>query len=154
MPPFRLARVLQLRGHIRRLRQIEADTLAAESEALAARGAELGAERDRRAGEEAHAAAAGVLDAPTFQVGRAYDDALAAAERRCRLEAERVAVALAAKRVELQTERQEERKLERLATAYRERQVEQEARAANVVLDELAMLRHARERTRSDHDRE
>lgn len=150
MAAFRLARVLRLRGQVRRLRQLEADALAADAAELAARGRALADERDRRADDEARVAA-GLLGVDELQIGRAYDDALAEAERRCRAEAERVVTALAAKRVELQEERREERKFERLAAVHREREAEHEAQATSVLLDELAILRHGRGRPGSDH---
>jgi hypothetical protein len=142
--PFRLARVLRLQREIRRLRRLEADALAARAEALVARARALADARARRAADELRAAAAGPVAALTFQLGRAYDDALADEERGCRLETERVEAALAAKHAELQQARREERKLERLAAAHAGREAEDEARATGVLLDELAIAQHGR----------
>lgn len=150
MAAFRLARLARLRTQMRQLRQHEADALAATAATLSARARELAAARDRRAAEEAHAAAEGLLDPTLFHLGRGYDAALADAERRCAADAAAVAAALDAKRVELQHERREERKVLRLEETHRQRAGDEEAHRTSVLLDELAILRHGRTRTRSD----
>ena len=141
MAPFRLGRVLRLRTQLVRLRAHEAETLRAEVFALRSRADALAAARERRGHEEAMAAATGV-PAATLQLGRSYDAALGDEERRCRLDGEQAMTALVAKRAEVELERREERKLERLETVYRERATAEEARATTVLLDELALLRH------------
>jgi flagellar export protein FliJ len=146
----RLTRMLRLRTQLRTLRQHEVDTLAATAAALAVRRRALDDERERRAAEEARAAAGGLLAPETFHLGRRYDAALAAEERRCGAEATEVGEALAAKRAELQEERREERKFERLAETQRRRAAEAESRATEVLLDELAIVGHGRVRPRSD----
>ena len=141
MAPFRLVRVLRLRTQLVRLRAHEAETLGAEVSAIRARADALAAARERRGHEEAVAAATGV-PAATLQLGRSYDVARGDDERRCRIDGERAMTALVAKRAEVELERREERKLERLESVYRERAMEEEARATTVLLDELALLRH------------
>ena len=149
MAAFRLARVLRLREQMRRS---DARGRAARRDRrdAPARARELGAARDRRAAEEAHAAAEGSLEPDALHVGRGYDAALAAAERRCAADAVAAPAALDAKRVELQHERREERKVLRLEETHRQRAGDEEAHRTSVLLDELAILRHGRTRTRSD----
>lgn len=150
MTSRRFVRMLRLRTQLRTLRQYEVDTLVATAAALAARRRALDDARDARAAEEARAAAAGLLAPETLHLGRRYDVVLAEDERRVAAEAARVDVALAAKRTELQEERREERKLERLLEIHRRRASEDDARATGVLLDELAILRHGRSRPGSD----
>jgi flagellar export protein FliJ len=154
MAVFRLARLVRLRTQMRQLRQHEADALATTAATLAARAQALAAARDRRAADEARAAAAGLLDPALFQVGRGYDAVLADAERRCAADAAAVAAALDAKRAELQHERREERKFLRLEDAHRQRAADEEAHRTSVLLDELAILRHGRTRPRPHADEE
>ncbi len=146
----RLVRMLRLRTQIRTLRHHELEMLAAQAAAIADRRRALDDAREQRGADEARAAAAGLLAPETFHVGRRYDAALADEERRCAVEAERLAGAIVRKRAELQEERREERRFEHLVEAQRRRTEEEESRAAAVVLDELAILGHGRARPRRD----
>ncbi len=146
----RLVRMLRLRTQIRILRQHELEMLATRAAAVADRRRALDDARERRAADEARAAAAGLLAPETFHIGRRWDAALADEERRCGREAEQLAAAIVSKRTELQEERREERRFERLVETQRGRAQEEESRAAAVVLDELAIMRHGRMRPRSD----
>jgi flagellar export protein FliJ len=152
--PFRLARVLRLREQIRRLRSHEAEQLAARLAAAEAAAARVVAEREALGAREAAEAAAGSLTPDTLRVGRAYDAALATAERAHAGEIVRLGQALAAKRAELVRDRQEEEKYVRLAAAHRQRVREDEARESERSLDEIAVerfRRRQREKERS-HD--
>ncbi|HEY2388665.1 MAG TPA: hypothetical protein VGK30_17040 [Candidatus Binatia bacterium] len=142
MAAFRLARVLHLRTQLRRLRMHEAETLGSELARLRRQAASLAARREEWARIEAATASDGV-DATVFQVGRAYDDALADEERACGREQERVTAALLAKRAEVEAERREERKIEQLERLHDAREAEDEAHRLATLLDELALRRHA-----------
>ena len=104
------------------------------------------AERERVVLEEGQAAAAGMLTPDALQVGRAYEAALAAAEVAKGLEVVRIGQALDAKRAELLAARQEEEKYVRLAEVHRQRVLEEEQRALDAMLDEIAVDRHRRRR--------
>lgn len=142
--PFRLARVLRLREQMRRLRSHEVEQLATRLAAVRAEAVRLAGERERLGAVEGQQAAAGTLTPDTLRVGRAYDATLAAAERIGAEEIVRLGHALAAKRAELLRDRQEEEKYARLAAAHRQRVLEDEARGADRVLDEIAVDRHRR----------
>ncbi|MCC6764874.1 MAG: hypothetical protein IT293_09445 [Deltaproteobacteria bacterium] len=141
---FRLARVLRLREQMRRLRGHEAEALAARLGAARREAMRILAERERRGEEEAEAARAGLLTPETLQVGRAYDAALAAAEAAQAEEIARLGRALEVKRAELLRARQEEEKYVRLEAVHRQRVLEEEARALERALDEVAVDRHRR----------
>jgi flagellar biosynthesis chaperone FliJ len=151
--PFRLARVLRLREQIRRLRTHEAEQLAAQLAAVHVATARIVEERERRGLREAEEARLGLLTPDGLQVSRAYDAALAVAEKAHVAEGTRLGLALAAKRAELLRERQEEEKYVRLAAAHRSRVLEDEAREAERSLDEIAVDRHRRNQKERGHDR-
>jgi len=141
MAAFRLDRVLRLRTQLRRLRMHEAETLAGELAMVRRRAEALAAARDEHARVSAALAGTG-MPATEFQLGSAYDAALADEERHCRLEEERTVAALLAKRTEIESERREERKLEQLEVLHRDREIEEEAHRTATLLDELALRRH------------
>jgi len=145
----RLARMLRLRTQLRSLRQHELETLAARAAAVEERRRALDDARERRASDEARAAAAGLLAPEAFHVGRRWDAVLADEERRAAVEATRLDAAIVRKRGELQDERREERRFERLVETNRQRALEAETHATGVIADELAILRHGRTRPRS-----
>jgi hypothetical protein len=142
MAVFRLERVLRLRTQLRRLRMHEAEILAGELGRLRQRATDLAARREEWARAEATTAGVGV-DATVFHLGRAYDEALADEERACWRDAERVTAALVTKRAEVEAERREERKIEQLERLHAEREAEEEAHRVAMLLDELALRRHA-----------
>jgi flagellar export protein FliJ len=151
--PFRLARVLRVREQIRRLRTHEAEQLATQLAAAQSQVAAVRAERDRLGVLEAEHAAAGTLTPDSLQVTRAYDGALADAERAHVAETGRLGHALDAKRAQLLRDRQEEEKYVRLAEAHRQRVREDEARESDRTLDEIAVERFRRMRKERDHGR-
>jgi flagellar export protein FliJ len=151
--PFRLARVLRLREQIRRLRTHEAEQLATQLTAVHAEIARIIDQRERRGLREIEEARHGLLTPDSLQVGRAYDAALAVAEKTQVREGARLELALAAKRAELLRDRQEEEKYVRLAAAHRQRVLEDEAREAERSLDEIAVDRHRRNQKGRSHDR-
>jgi flagellar export protein FliJ len=140
---FRLARVLRLRGQLRRLRQHEADALAARVATLEAEGEALAHAREELAAAEA---GRGPLTAESFRLGRAYDAALADRGRETAQAAVETRAALGVKREELLHEHREERKFLHLEEAHRERVAVEDARAADRLLDELAIRAHERAR--------
>jgi len=149
--PFRLQRVLRVREQLRKLRQHEAEELAARVAAARLAAARLAEEHERAGAVEAADAAAGRLTPESLRVARDYERALGDAEAALRAEVCRLAVALEGKRVELRRARQEEEKYVRLADAHRQRVVAEEAREAERALDEIAIDRHRRGRKeRSD----
>lgn len=145
MTAFRLERVLRVRTQLRRLHALQAEMLATEVDTLRVREDALAAARDRCGVEEARTAAGGVA-AAVVQLARAYDTILAREEQHVHDDGVRAAAALTAKRGEVEYERREERKLEQLEAMHRERAAEEEGRATAVLLDELALLQHARAR--------
>lgn len=149
--PFRLARVLRLREQIRRLRTHEAEQLASRRAAVRAELERLAAEREQCGVAEGHAALSGTLTPDTLRVGRAYEAALAVAERTRALELVQLGHALEAKRAQLLRDRQEEEKYVRLAAAHRVRVLEDEARETERALDEIAVDRHRRQRKEQKH---
>ena len=147
--PFRLARVLHLREQIRRLRTHEAEQLAAQLAAVRVEAARVAGEREGLGMAEAQQAMVGTLTPDALYLGRAYDAALAAAERAHAENLVRLGHALDAKRAELLHERQEEEKYVRLAAAHRQRALEDEARESARSLDEIALDRYRR--TQEEH---
>ena len=151
--PFRLARILRLREQMRRLRTHEAEQLATRLAAVHAETARIVDERDQRGLREAEEARLGLLTPDSLQVSRAYDAALAVAEKLHTEEGARLGLALAAKRAEVLRDRQEEEKYVRLAAAHRQRVLEDEAREVERSLDEIAVDRHRRNQKERGHDR-
>jgi flagellar export protein FliJ len=150
--PFRLARVLRLREQIRRLRTHETERLVARLAAVRVEARRVVAEREGRGVLEAQQAVAGTLTPEALHVGRAYDTALAAAERVHAEDLVRLGHALDAKRAELLHDRQEEEKYVRLAAAHRQRGLEDEARESGRSLDEIALDRYRRNQKERRHD--
>jgi flagellar export protein FliJ len=143
---FRLGRVLRLRAQLRQLRQHEADALVARVATLEAESEALTDAREELAAVEAEAARRGPLTAETLRLGRTYDETLAERGRETAAAAAETRVALAAKRDELLHEHREERKFLHLEEAHRERVAVEDARAADRLLDELAIRAHERSR--------
>ena len=142
--PFRLARVLRLREQIRLLRMHEAEHLVERIATVRGESLRVAAERERRGVLEAQQAVAGTLTPDGLHVGRAYDAALAALERAHVDDLVKLRQALAAKRVELLRDRQEEENYVRLAAAHRQRGLEDEAHGFERTLDEIAIDRYRR----------
>jgi flagellar export protein FliJ len=150
--PFRLARVLRLREQIRRLRSHEAEQLAAQLAAVRVEAARLAGERERLGMAEAQQAMVGTLTPDALHLGRAYDAALAAAERAHAENIVRLGHALEAKRAELLRDRQEEEKYVRLGAAHWQRVLEDEAHESERTLDEIAIDRYRRTQKERSHD--
>ena len=151
---FRLERLLRVRERVRQLRQNEAAALAAEVRRLERAREALIDTRDRRARGEADALARAPLDAETFVVGRSYDRGLAEDAERCSADHGTAASALEAKRGEVTAARRDERKLERLRDLHQQREAEEEARAAERLLDEIGARGRRRARAAEDDDEE
>jgi len=146
---FRLARLLDLRGRLRSLRQLEAEEVGARCRALLDQTTHLRAERERAL--DALAAAMAEDDgAPGAMLAARWEEALRARERGTaeRLAAERET--LDAKRAVLAAERREERKLEHLEQRHRARVAADAVRALERTIDDLAASRHAAERGERD----
>ncbi len=143
---FRLSRLLRLRTQLRRLREHEAAALeqqlgSLERETDAACAAQMVvAEEQRRAAET------DTLTPGALRLGGDYAEALAGAERACRVAMADVGRALAAKRDELTVSHRDESKVRRLEEIHRGRTDEEQARLTAVQLDELAIDRHERAR--------
>jgi len=143
---FRLSRLLRLRTQLRRLREHEAAALeqqlrSLERETEATRQAQAGAAEEQRRAAETDTLTPGAL-----RLGRDYAEALADAERACRVAMADVSRALTAKRDELTVSHRDESKVRRLEEIHRGRADEAESRLAAVQLDELAIDRHERAR--------
>lgn len=145
MPSFRLDRLLHLRGQLRSLRQLELQQAEDERLRLVGERRQLEARRDAVLEDTLRATERGDLDGGGLQLARAYEGALVdrarAVEQRTTAQIREVA----ARRDAVAAERREERKLEHLAERHRERLEIELALAAERMLDELTMSRHARE---------
>jgi flagellar export protein FliJ len=145
MARFRLARVLELRAQLRSLRRLELQRIEDERHSLSTQREQLADERESVLGEAALAAARGEVDGAGLSlVGRyevALRERLSALAQRLEENRDR----LTAKRTELGQERREERKLEHLAERHRARVETDAVLAAERLLDELVLARHARE---------
>lgn len=149
--PFRLARIQHVREQMLRLRIHEAGQLTAQLAAVRTALQRIVAERERRGLAEAEQAVAGTLTPEALHVGRAYDAALATAERVHGEEIARLVRALEAKRLEVLRDRQEEEKYSRLAAAHQQRALEAEARETERNLDEIAVNQYRRNRKERRH---
>lgn len=145
MAGFRLERVLRLRGQLCRLRRVEMQSIEDEQGRLRAERTAVEAERGAALEELARRSSAGGVDVTTFQMVRAYEEVLV--ERAQVLDGRIVdaRARLVVKRDELAAERREERKLEFLAEQHRAAAEIAAAAAAERLLDELMLARHARE---------
>ena len=145
MATFRLDRLLRLRGQLRSLRQLELQQAEDARVRLVRERHALEDERERVLEDTLHATERGELDGAGLHIARAYEAALDG--RAQRVDQLRVTAEghVAARREAVAAERREERKLEHLAERYRERLEVEAALAAERMLDELTMSRHARE---------
>ncbi len=142
---FRLERVLRLRGQLCRLRRLEMQSVEGEHGRLRATRSEVEVERGAVLEELAARSTAGGVDVASYRLARAYEDALG--ERAVFLDG-RIAEArerLNRKREQLAAERREERKLEFLAEQHHAAAEVAAALAAERLLDELMLARHARD---------
>jgi flagellar export protein FliJ len=145
MASFRLERLLRLRGQLRSLRQLELQQAEDARVRLVRERQALDSERARVLEDTLRATERGELDGAGLHLARAYESALD--ERAQRVDQRRVSAEahVAARRTAVAAERREERKLEHLAERHRERLEVETALAAERMLDELTMSRHARE---------
>ena len=145
MAAFRLERVLRLRGQLCRLKRLEMQAIEGEQGRLRSERGALERERATVLEDLVRRSAGGGVDVTTFQMVRAYEEVLGARalglDRRIVEARDR----LVAKRDELAAERREERKLEFLAAQHRRAAELAAALAAERLLDELMLARHARE---------
>jgi flagellar export protein FliJ len=151
MATFRLDRLLRLRGQLRSLRQLELQQAEDARVKLVHERYALEDERQRVLEDTLRATQRGELDGGGLHLARAYEHAL---DQRTQQVEQRTVVAtghVAVRRDAVAAERREERKLEHLAERYRERLEVEQALAAERMLDELTMSRHAREN--GDRDR-
>jgi flagellar export protein FliJ len=150
MATFRLDRLLRLRGQLRSLRQLELQQAEGARVRLVDERLALQAERQRVLEETLRATQRGELDGAGLHLARAYEHALD--QRTQRVEQHTVVATqhVAKRRNAVAAERREERKLEHLAERYRERLEIEQALAAERMLDELTMSRHARENGEDD----
>jgi flagellar export protein FliJ len=142
---FRLARVLELRTQLRNLRRLELQRIEDERHQLSVARERLLDERESVLAEAARAAVRGDFDGAGCRLVGCYEVAL---RERAQALVERLdenQVQLTAKRAELGRERRDERKLEHLAERHRTRLESDAATAAERLLDELVLARHARE---------
>ena len=137
MAPFRLSRVLRLKEQLRRLRQSEAEALAAHATRLADHRRELGHRREQAQQTERRAAAQGIASAE-LAISRGYDDALAAKQANLAQRQVETHEALSRKRDEVKSERREERKFLRLGELHVERERKRATSETERLLDELA----------------
>lgn len=145
MAAFRLERVLRLRGQLCRLRRLEMQAIEDEQDRLDSERTAVEVERATVLEEIARRGAAGGIDVTTFQMVRAYEDVLGERARALAARMTDARVRLVAKRDQLALERREERKLESLAEQHRAAAETAAALAAERLLDELVLARHARE---------
>lgn len=145
MATFRLDRLLRLRGQLRSLRQLELQLAEETRVRLVKERRALQAERQTVLEDTLRATERGELDGAGLHLARAYEAALD--ERARRVDERRITAEgqVAARRDAVAAERREERKLEHLAERHRERLEVEAALAAERMLDELTMSRHARE---------
>lgn len=145
MATFRLDRLLRLRGQLRSLRQLELQQAEEARVRLVRERHALENERERVLEDTLRATERGELDGAGLHIARAYEAALD--ERAQRVDRLRATAEghVTARREAVAAERREERKLEHLADRYRERLEVEAALAAERMLDELTMSRHARE---------
>jgi len=147
--PFRLARVLDLRGRLRALRRLEAEEAGAACEALVAQSEALRVERERALGALAAAVQDGG-DASVVALAARFEEAVRGRRTALGVRLADARVRLAERRTALARERREERKLEHLAERHRARADAEAARTAERLIDELAASRHATERGERD----
>ncbi|MBY0276398.1 hypothetical protein K2Z84_13715 [Candidatus Binatia bacterium] len=145
MPAFRLDRLLHLRGQLRSLRQLELQQAEDARLRLVDERRTLEAKRQTVLEETLRATEHGELDGGGLHLARAYERVLV--ERTRDVEQRTLAAVrnVAARRDAVAAERREERKLEHLAERHRERLEIELVLAAERMLDELTMSRHARE---------
>lgn len=144
MARFRLARVLELRSQLRNLRRLELQRIEDQRHELSTARERVLDERDSVLAEAARAAARGEVDGAGLRLVGCYE---VAQRERAQALLERLDEnhdRLTAKRSELGRERREERKLEHLAERHRTRLESDAATAAERLLDELVLARHAR----------
>lgn len=146
MPPFRLARVLQLRGQLRSLRRLEAQRIEDERSLLLTERERLDDARREALDDAALAVDRGPVDGAMLGLARAYEEVLRARLDRVAERLDENQALLMAKREQLGRERREERKLEHLETRHRTQAEIEAALAAEHLLDELVLARHGRER--------
>lgn len=151
MATFRLDRLLRLRGQLRSLRQLELQQAEDARVRLVHERHALQGERQRVLEETLSATQRGELDGGGLHVARAYEHALVQRTQECDRRTITATQHVAARRDAVAAQRREERKLEHLAERYRERLEIEQALAAERMLDELTMSRHAREN--GDRDR-
>ena len=150
MATFRLERLLRLRGQLRSLRQLELQQAEDARVRLVRERHALETERDTVLENTLRATERGELDGAGLHLARAYEAALDDRARRVEAHRRTAEVHVAARRDAVAAERREERKLEHLADRYRERLEVEAALAAERMLDELTMSRHARENGEGD----
>lgn len=150
MATFRLERLLRLRGQLRSLRQLELQQAEDARVRLVRERHALEDERETVLEDTLRATERGELDGAGLHLARAYEAALDDRARRVEEHRRTAEVQVAARRDAVAAERREERKLEHLADRYRERLEVEAALAAERMLDELTMSRHARENGEGD----
>lgn len=146
MASFRLARVLRLRGQLRRLRQIEAQQIEGERDQLDAARSTLDEARRLLLDQTERAFAEGAVRGGDLGLIHRYEEALTSRTAHVEHRLAETGARLAAKRGEVGAERREERKLEHLEERHRAARAGEAALASERQLDELVLARHARER--------
>ncbi|MBM4246615.1 MAG: hypothetical protein FJ148_22940 [Deltaproteobacteria bacterium] len=150
MAGFRLDRLLRLRGQLRVLRQLELQQAEEARLRLLHERRALDAARRQALEDTVHATARGELDRARLHLAGAWEAALDARIQRVDESTVAASTRVAQQRDVVAAERREERKLEHLADRYRERLANEMALAAERMLDELTMSRHARENGERD----
>lgn len=150
MATFRLDRLLRLRGQLRSLRQLELQQAEDARVRLVGERHALEDERQRVLEDTLRATQRGELDGGGLHLARAYEHALVQRAQDVDRRTITAAQHVVARRDAVAAERREERKLEHLADRYRERLEVEQALAAERMLDELTMSRHARENGEAD----
>lgn len=145
MAAFRLDRLLHLRGQLRSLRQLELQQAEDARLRLIDERRALEAKRHAVLEDTLRATERGELDGGGLQLARAYERVLVERTKDVEQRTASAVQDVASRRDAVAAERREERKLEHLAERHRERLEIEVALAAERMLDELTMSRHARE---------